>query len=249
MPLESAKSFQNAFFAKCPNILPPIELMASMPNIGLFVKDRGSRYVYNNDYHRIRYDRIKAEDLIGHRASEFFPPLLGAAYEANDRAVFESGETVRNQIWLVPTIRGTPEWFLSSKSPLHGIDGEIIGLLGLMSPIETPEDQREHFGNLQKVIEYVDAHFVDEITAEGMAKMAGVSIPQFNRRFRQLLRISPMEYVLSLRIQEAQRLLTTTRKSVGDIAAATGFYDQSHFTKRFKKVTGITPLGYRKGFG
>ena len=117
-----------------------------------------------------------------------------------------------------------------------------------MSPIGTPEDQREHFGDLQKVIEYVDANFVDEITAEGLAKMAGLSIPQFNRRFRQLLRISPMEYVLSLKIQEAQRLLTTTRNSVGDIAAATGFYDQSHFTKRFRKVTGITPLTYRKQF-
>jgi len=249
MPLQDAKSFTDAFFSQCPNLLPPIELMASTPNIGLFVKDRESRYVYNNDYHRIRYDRIKAEDLVGRRASEFFPPLLGAAYEANDRAVFESGETVRNQIWLVPTIRGTPEWFLSSKSPLHDLEGQIIGLLGIMSPIDTPEDQREHFGNLQKVIEYVDAHFVDEITAEGLAGMAGISVPQFNRRFRQLLRISPMEYVLSLRIQEAQRLLSTSRKSVGEIAAATGFYDQSHFTKRFRKVTGLTPLRYRKGFG
>ena len=248
MSPQDAKAFKDAFFSQCPNLLPPIELMASMPNIGLFVKDRESRYVFNNDYHRIRYDRIKPEGLVGRRASEFFPPLLGAAYEANDRAVFESGETVRNQVWLVPTIRGTPEWFLSSKSPLLGMNGEIIGLLGLMSPIGTPEDQREHFGDLQKVIEYVDANFVDEITAEGLAKMAGLSIPQFNRRFRQLLRISPMEYVLSLKIQEAQRLLTTTRNSVGDIAAATGFYDQSHFTKRFRKVTGITPLTYRKQF-
>jgi transcriptional regulator GlxA family with amidase domain len=56
-----------------------------------------------------------------------------------------------------------------------------------------------------------------------------------------------MEYVLSLRVQEAQRLLATTRMSLGGIAAATGFYDQSHFTKRFRKVTGVTPSEYRKG--
>jgi AraC-like DNA-binding protein len=35
--------------------------------------------------------------------------------------------------------------------------------------------------------------------------------------------------------------------SLGEIAAATGFYDQSHFTKRFRKVTGVTPSEYRKG--
>jgi transcriptional regulator GlxA family with amidase domain len=48
-------------------------------------------------------------------------------------------------------------------------------------------------------------------------------------------------------VQEAQRLLATTRLSLGEIAAATGFYDQSHFTKRFRKVTGITPSAYRRG--
>ena len=57
-----------------------------------------------------------------------------------------------------------------------------------------------------------------------------------------------MEYVLSLRVQEAQRLLTTTTHSVGEIASATGFYDQSHFTRRFNKAVGMTPLAYRKKY-
>ena len=68
------------------------------------------------------------------------------------------------------------------------------------------------------------------------------------RVIRQLLRLSPMEYVLSLRLQEAQRRLMTTDRGIGDIAVSTGFYDQSHFTKRFRKVTGMTPLAYRKRF-
>ncbi len=219
-----------------------------MPNIGLFVKNLESRYVYNNDFHRIRYDRIKAEDLIGKRARDFFPALLGDAYEANDRVVFESGKTIRNEVWLVPTIRGTPGWFLSSKSPLRAPDGKIVGLLGLMYPIETPGDQRAYFGKLQKAIEYVDSHFIDEITSEKLAELAGVSVPHFNRLFRKVLRLSPMEYVLSLLVQEAQRLLSSTRMSMSEIAASVGFYDQSHFTKRFRKVTGITPLQYRKQY-
>lgn len=241
------KEFQERFFARCPGLREPIELMAAIPEVGVFVKNLESRYVYNNDFHRIRYDRIPAGELLGKRARDFFPALLGDAYEANDRIVFATGQTVVNQVWLVPTIRGTPGWFLSSKCPIRDADGTIIGLLGLMTPIETPEEQRTHFGSLQKVIEYVDTHFVDEIAAEELAKLAGLSVPHFNRLFRQVLRLSPMEYVLSLRVQEAQRLLATTRMSVGGIAAATGFYDQSHFTKRFRKVTGVTPSEYRKG--
>lgn len=240
--------FQEIFFSQCPEMRAPIELMATMPNVGLFVKDCESRYVLNNAFHRIRYDRIAAEGLVGKRASEFFPPLLGEAYEANDRAVFESGKTIHNEIWLVPTIRGTPGWFLSGKSPLRAQDGSVCGLLGLMYPIETPEDQRAYFGDLQKAIEYVDDHFVGEITAAKLADLAGLSVPHFNRLFRKLLRLSPMEYVLSLRIQEAQRLLATTPATMSEIAAEIGFYDQSHFTKRFRKIAGMTPLAYRRSF-
>lgn len=248
MPQFDARAFQETFFSRCPGLREPIELMGTMPNICLYVKNRESRYVYNNEFHRIRYDRISELDLVGKRASDFFPALLGEAYEANDRVVFESGETIRNQIWLVPTIRGTPGWFLSSKSPLVDTEDEIIGLLGLMYPIDTPEDQRTYFGDLQKAIEYIDSHFVDEITAQKLADLSGMSVPHFNRLFRKILRLSPMEYVLSLRVQEAQRLLSTTRKSMSEVSASVGFYDQSHFTKRFKKITGITPLQWRKEY-
>ena len=245
MPHLDHRRFQDEFFALCPGLREPIELMAAMPNVGLFIKNLESRYVYNNDFHRIRYDRIREEDLVGRRARDFFPALLGDAYEANDRVVFATGQVIRNQIWLVPTIRGTPGWFLSSKAPLRDPDGKIVGLLGLMYPIETPEDQGAYFGNLQRAIAYIESHFVDEITAEGLARLANLSVPHFNRLFRKVLRLSPMDYVLSLRVQEAQRLLSTTQLSLGSIAAATGFYDQSHFTKRFRKVTGLTPLQYR----
>jgi AraC-like DNA-binding protein len=247
MPPFDHRRFQDEFFALCPFLRGPIELMAAMPNVGLFIKNLESRYVYNNDFHRIRYDRIREEDLVGRRARDFFPALLGDAYEANDRVVFATGQVIRNQIWLVPTIRGTPGWFLSSKAPLRSTTGEIIGLLGLMYPIETPEEQGAYFGNLQRAIAHIDSHFVDEITAGGLARLANLSVPHFNRLFRKVLRLSPMDYVLSLRVQEAQRLLSTTQLSLGSIAAASGFYDQSHFTKRFRKVTGLTPLQYRRG--
>lgn len=248
MPWNKLSDFQEQFFRECPALLDPIELMSGMPNIGLFIKDLESRYVYNNEFHRIRYDRIAAHELVGKRARDFFPPLLGEAYEANDREVFASGKTIQNQIWLVPTIRGTPGWFLSSKAPIRDTEGSIVGLLGLMHPIETPEDQKTHFGQLQSAIQYIEENYAYEIKAATLAETAGLSIPHFNRLFRSVLRISPMEYVLSLRIEEAQRLLSTTVYAVGEIAAQTGFFDQSHFAKRFRKVTGLAPLEYRRRF-
>ena len=243
-----AGSFQYDFFKANPGLRPSLELMGTAPNACFFVKDLESRYVMGNAFHLVTYDLTEECELVGRAAREFFPDLLAEAYEANDRRVFESGEPLWNEVWLVPHIRGTPRWFVSSKSPLFDLRGRIMGLAGLMRPIDTPEDQRTHFQELDRVIRFLEEHFIDEITVDRLAEIAGISVPHFNRRFRQLLRLSPMEYVLSLRIQEAQRLLVATNQSVGEIAAATGFYDQSHFTKRFRKVTDMTPLAYRKRF-
>ena len=248
MPISSPLSRQTRFFRKNPGLEPVLRLMAATPNACFFVKDLESRYVMCNAMHLGTYDMTSESEIIGRTARDFFPDLLAEAYEANDRRVFESGQPLWNEVWLVPHIRGTPRWFVSSKSPLFDSEAALIGLVGLMHPIATPEDQKIHFQELQRVIEHLENRFVDEISVDRLAEIAGISVPHFNRRFRQLLRLSPMEYVLSLRIQEAQRQLVTSNRAIGDIAVATGFCDQSHFTKRFRKINGMTPLAYRKRF-
>ncbi|MEM9281280.1 MAG: AraC family transcriptional regulator [Verrucomicrobiota bacterium] len=248
MTPRSTPSLREKFFAKNPGLEPVLELMAATPTFCVFVKDLQYRYILSNAMHLSTYDMTDDSGIIGLTARDFFPPLLSEAYEASDLRVFESGQSMGNEVWLIPHIRGTPRWFVVSKAPLYDVEGSIIGLVGLMRPIATPEDQSLHFQELQRVIQYLESNFVDEITVEKLAHIAGISPPHFNRRFRQLLRLSPMAYVLSLRIQEAQRRLVTSDQSVGDIAAAIGFFDQSHFTKRFRKITGMTPLTYRKRF-
>jgi len=81
-----------------------------------------------------------------------------------------------------------------------------------------------------------------------MAQLAGLSTTHFNRRFRELLRVSPTEYLRSVRVQAAQSQLANSSRSLSEIATAVGFTDQSHFTRRFREVTGITPAQWRKRF-
>ncbi|MEM7698536.1 MAG: AraC family transcriptional regulator [Verrucomicrobiota bacterium] len=245
---QEAGEFVDAFFSHNPSLRAPLEAVAALPGVCVYVKDRESRYVLGNERHRQIYDGLSREEFIGKRSRDFFPALLAEAYEANDRVVFSEGKALRNQVWLVPTIKGTPGWFLSSKTPLTDLDGKIIGLLGMLQPIDTPEDQAVHFGELRQVIDYIESHFVEEITAEGLAELAGLSVPHFNRRFRKLMRLSPLEFVNSLRLAEARRRLATTRQSIGKIASDLGYYDQSYFTKRFRETIGETPLKYRKRF-
>lgn len=113
---------------------------------------------------------------------------------------------------------------------------------------QPPALAEAYFRELAPVVAHIEAHFRSELSMKDMAAMAKLSSTQFNARFRELLRMSPSEYILKLRVEIAQKLLSTSNKSLAEIAGEAGFYDQSHFTKRFRKVSGMTPLAYRKQF-
>ncbi len=245
---EALRKYQERFFCQNPGLRQPLELMKTVPDASFFVKDVHCRYVLANAFHLGIYDLTREEELVGKMTSDFFPDLLAEAYHANDRWVLDSRKFLWNEVWLVPQIHGLPRWFLSSKSPLFDLEDNVMGLAALMYRIATPEHQRTHFQELQRVITFLERSFVDEISVSRLAEIAGISVAHLNRRFRQLLRLSPMEYVHSLRLHESKRLLATTDKNIGQIAVAVGFNDQSHFTKRFRKATGMTPLAYRRHF-
>ena len=98
------------------------------------------------------------------------------------------------------------------------------------------------------MIQYIEEHYEEHVSMSQMARKAGLGSTQFNQRFRELLRMSPSDYLLKLRVEAAQRLLTTTDHTLGQISADVGFYDQSHFAKRFRRITGMSPSAYRKHF-
>ncbi len=224
-------------------------LFDHLPNVFFYAKDSKHRYVGMNQPTLSEVFGLSAlEEILGRTDEEFQPPALAAAYHAEDRRVFDAGETIANQLWLVPHVRGTPKWYVSTKTPLIDPDGQVIGLAGVMYPVATPQEEGAVFRELLPVIQHIDGHYTDPISMKEMAKQAGVSATSFNTRFREILRMTPSEYVLSRRIEHARRLLLQTSKSLADIAFELGFTDQSHFTKRFRRVTGLTPKDYRRRF-
>jgi transcriptional regulator GlxA family with amidase domain len=82
-----------------------------------------------------------------------------------------------------------------------------------------------------------------------MARSAQLSVSQLQREFRRLLHMTPSDYLLRVRVLMARRRLEQTAEPIGAIALDTGFYDQSHFTRTFRTITGLRPLEYRRRFG
>jgi AraC-like DNA-binding protein len=245
----SGEAFLAGFYRQHPGVRSVIGLFEHLPSVLFYAKDVQHRYVAVN--RRTLTDVFGLEsvdDLLGRTDVDFQPPALAEAYHAEDRRVMESAKAIPNQVWLVPHVRGTPCWYVSSKTPLFAVDDSVIGIAGVMYPIATPEEQASLFLELSPVIRFVEDNYTETVSMKDMAAMAGLSATQFNVRFRSTLRMSPSDYVLSRRIQDAQKRLVESSESIAEIGINVGFVDQSHFTKRFRKITGMTPLAYRKRF-
>ncbi len=81
-----------------------------------------------------------------------------------------------------------------------------------------------------------------------MAAESGLSERSFLRRFKKATGQSPMEYVQTLRIEEAKQLLETTDQALDDIAAEVGYGEPSAFRHLFRKLVGVTPSAYRRRY-
>ncbi len=242
--------YDEVFYAKHPQAKQVMELFEFLPSVYFYAKDAEHRYVcVNRPVLTEIFGMEQMDEVLGKSDLEIQAPAMAEAYHAEDRSVMEGGVVIPNEVWLVMLASGSPQWFVSTKTPLRNSVGEVIGIAGAMYPIDTPDEEAARFREIHPVIKHLEEHFRSDVSMEEMARLSGLSTTQFNKRFRDVLRISPTELLLRLRVQAAQSLLVDSRKGMAEIAGETGFFDQSHFTKRFKRVTGMTPLGYRKRFG
>jgi len=98
---------------------------------------------------------------------------------------------------------------------------------------------------LGRVLDFIGSNLDREITLGALAETAGMSPHHFSVMFKQSTTFSPHQYVLRKRIELACRLFKDSRTTIFEAAVRTGFNDQSHFTKTFRRIVGMTPAAYR----
>lgn len=100
---------------------------------------------------------------------------------------------------------------------------------------------------LQRAVDYIETALEEDLSLEVLAAQAGYSSHFFARAFRAQMGVSPHRYILDRRIERAKHLLIHTDMPLVQIALHTGFSSQSHFSSAFKRLTGVTAGGYRRG--
>ena len=98
---------------------------------------------------------------------------------------------------------------------------------------------------IKSAVTYMDQHWSEKLSLADIAQQAYLSPIYFRTLFRDVMGMSPYEYLLRLRLSKSKDMLVLTDMSLSDIAAASGFGTQSYFSCVFKKEVGVTPKQYR----
>jgi len=99
---------------------------------------------------------------------------------------------------------------------------------------------------LNRVLDFMRGNCAKEMRLWELAQLAGMSPHYFCELFKKSTGLSPHQYSLRCRIDRAKMFLRSAQFTISQIAKATGFADQSHFTKVFRRIVGVTPTQFRQ---
>ncbi len=122
-------------------------------------------------------------------------------------------------------------------------------LMSFLSGVHTRRVERDplYARYLVPVIKEIEINYPLDLTVEDLSRKAYITPQYLSRLFRRFLGCSTYEYLTSYRISKAKELLITdVRLEVQDVSRRTGFSDPSHFIAVFKKITGMTPMEFRR---
>ncbi len=211
-----------------------------LEDVGFWIKDREDRFAWANTALLARM-RAARDEVLGTRDSDWFFNELASVYMADDEAILAGGPAIINKHELVMNEHGSVVWHVTSKYPLKGCDGSIIGTYGMSRAVESPASIPAEYADLSTIVSYARNMDGAMVTVEGLAQQIGMSVSTLERYVRRHLRLTPRELLQQIRLQRARHLLTHSTMKIGEIALACGYESFSSFSRIFKKRFGLPP--------
>ena len=101
---------------------------------------------------------------------------------------------------------------------------------------------------IRRAQEYIEDHFSEKLTVDGLAERFATGRRTFERRFKSATSNTVVEYVQRVKIEAAKSMLERARKTVAEVMYDVGYADMKAFRDLFKRITGLTPLEYKGKF-
>ena len=219
-----------------------------LPDALFWIKDRDGRYRSVNRGLLLNHAIERAEDVLDKTDYDISPKHLADQFRMDDATVLD-GQPVIRRVELVGRFDHTAAWSVTTKLPVFGAKGKIIGTVGITYPLkgEDVETQADSLA-VGKVVAFIREQYPRLLDNEQLAAVAGLSVRAFERQFHRCFQLTPQQYLKRLRVRMACHDLVGTSRSLAEIAAAHQFCDQSHFSREFRRQIGMTPRQYRRRF-
>jgi PAS domain S-box-containing protein len=221
------------------------DVLATTPHVMFSIKSIDGRYLSANLAFAERAGLTGAGDVVGRTAHELFPEEMADQYDQQDQAVIDTGHMLTNELELITRLDRSVGWFLTSKSRWTNGAGEPAGVVCVSVDLRTSVDAAGPHARLADAVDLARRRFAEHLEVADLAGAAGMSVAQLERTARRVLGLAPKQLVMRFRIEEGLRLVTTTDMSLTSVATACGYYDQSAFSRHFRRVVGASPAAYR----
>ena len=132
-----------------------------------------------------------------------------------------------------------------SDELIAGYIREILVKLNRLADKSAYQEVSWNNSIVQKAVLYICENYEKDISLSFLAKKFALSESHFSRQFKMYTGFGVSEYISTVRVKNAEKLLVTTKLSVTDVAQKCGFGSSSYFASVFKKIRGITPLAVR----
>ena len=161
-------------------------------------------------------------------------------FEDGKREIFSRMET------LYKVSQRLPNRYCHMMSALYDIFARLLDREHARARIHYIDDANYY---AVKAAEYIERHYTMPVSVDEIAQAAGVSRKHLYAVFREIMRISPKQYLIYYRIEKAGHKLRMSTQSIQQIAEEAGYSNQFYFAREFKRLTGMTPSEYRKNPG
>ncbi len=223
-------------------------LFEAVPNAHLFIKDSERRFVAASEGFARQMGADSVSSLLGKTDHDFTPRFIADAFVKDDLSVLRTGMPILQKVELVPA-QNSLDWLTTTKIPLYGISGKIIGLAGIIRKTEDSDELYRENPVIHRIVEQIGANYSRKISVCEMAAHAGISSSTVERLFRNTFGISPLKYVKKVRMHAACSMLRNSKKSLATIARECGFTDPTSMSRDFRLELKINPSSYRNSFG
>ena len=239
------QELQRDFFRKAgPNIEVFRRMFDLIPDTKFFIIDDKDRIITFNRQNLENGNFKDEAEVVGKTCAEIFPAPFAKVYMERDREVRRTGKPIIERAYTHAADYST-DLRIASVFPLHDRRDKLIGTATVYRtrPCGAIPDW---YARIKGAVAFIDGHYSEKITLCQLAESSGLSQTLFSRLFKKTMQTTPIRYITEIRLNAARKLLSGSDKTLADIAAETGFYDEAHFVRTFKGSRGLTPGDYRR---